>query len=93
MSTDKPKRKRITFQLVTEPGSKVSIAGSFNNWEPETTPLNDKNGNGTYTRSMLLAPGRYEYKFVIDGVWCVDPECREWVPNSQGSLNSVIQVG
>lgn len=93
MITSKAKRKRVSFQLITEPGSKVSVAGSFNDWDPESTPLKDKANNGTFTRSILLEPGRYEYKFVIDGVWCVDPECREWVPNNEGSLNSVIQIG
>lgn len=92
MSTTKPKRKRITFQLVTEPGSTVYVAGSFNNWKPQTNPLKDKEGRGCFTRSMLLEPGDYEYKFIIDGVWCVDPECEEWVPNNQGSLNSVLHV-
>lgn len=86
----KPSRKRVNFSIEAEPGSKVSIAGTFNDWDPEKTPLTEK--KGVFSKSMLLAPGRYEYKFVINGIWTVDPECPDWVPNGHGSLNSVIEV-
>ena len=52
----------------------------------------DRRKTGVYTASMPLAPGKYEYKFVIDGAWCADPECADFVQNSHGTLNSVITV-
>ena len=45
-----------------------------------------------YSTSLRLEPGKYEYKFVVDGTWCADPECLDCVPNDQGTLNSVIVV-
>ncbi len=42
--------------------------------------------------SLGLPPGRYEYNDVIDGNWCIDPYCSEWVPNQAGSLNRVLRV-
>ena len=45
-----------------------------------------------YETTLHLPPGRYEYKFLINGTWCADPECTEWVRNHVGSLNSVIRV-
>lgn len=85
-----PARRRVKFTVTAEPGSKVCIAGSFNNWNPAKTKLTEK--KGVFSKSVLLEPGRYEYKFVINGIWTVDPECADWVPNGHGSLNSVVEV-
>ena len=85
-------RKRATFKLQAEPGCKVFVAGSFNNWDTGTHPLTDKDGTGAYALTILLLPGVYEYKFWVDGVWCVDPACADWVQNSLGTLNSLLRV-
>lgn len=85
-------KKRITFHCNAEPGSEVYVAGDFNEWNPEKRKLSDKEGNGHFTTTMFLSPGTYEYKFIINGQWSIDPECEEWVPNKMGSLNSVIRI-
>lgn len=85
-----PARRRVKFSIAAESGSKVFVAGSFNDWDGEKTKLAEK--SGVFSKSVLLAPGRYEYKFVVNGIWTVDPECADWVPNGHGSLNSVIEV-
>lgn len=85
-------KKRVKFQLRTDPGKKVFVAGTFNDWNPEKTPLNDLDTPGVYTVTLLVQKGRHEYKFIVDGVWLIDPECPEWVPNNHGSLNSVLTV-
>ncbi|OGV61801.1 MAG: hypothetical protein A2498_16250 [Lentisphaerae bacterium RIFOXYC12_FULL_60_16] len=83
--------KRIKFQLQAEPGCEVFVAGSFNGWNPKKNRL--KFAAGVYATTLVVTPGRHEYKFVVDGVWCVDPSCPEWAPNGLGSLNSVLTVG
>ncbi|MDX9867312.1 MAG: glycogen-binding domain-containing protein [Kiritimatiellia bacterium] len=88
-----PKTQRVLFSVRAEVGSKVSLAGSFNNWDPTAKLMADKKGDGVYTATVLLAPGTYEYKFVIDGTWCADPDCADWVQNDHGTLNSVKHVG
>jgi 1,4-alpha-glucan branching enzyme len=85
-------RKRITFFCKAETGSQVYLAGSFNGWNPTKRKMADKENNGNFTTTMMLFPGTYEYKFVINGSWSIDPECEKWVPNSMGGLNSVIKV-
>ena len=47
---------------------------------------------GVYTATVKLAPGDYQYKFVIDGTWCADPENLDFVRNEHGTLNSVVVV-
>ena len=75
-------------------GSTVYLAGSFNKWDPQGLKMVDKDGNGLYSVSVTLAPGIYEYKFVINGVWTLDPDPdRDWTQNGLGTLNSVLRVG
>ena len=87
-----PARKRVTFTLAADAGSEVYVAGDFNGWDPAGKKLTDKKNNGVYSAVVTLAPGEYEYKFVINGTWCVDPNCKEWRQNSLGTLNSVLHV-
>ena len=89
-----PKKARSVFTFRGDPGSVVYLAGSFNNWDPQGLKMVDKDGNGLYSVSVTLAPGIYEYKFVINGVWTLDPDPdRDWTQNGLGTLNSVLRVG
>ena len=47
---------------------------------------------GHWETTIALAPGRHEYKFVVDGIWKRDPLARVNVWNQSGTLNSVAQV-
>ncbi len=87
-----PRKRRITFTLSAEAGHKVAVSGDFNDWDPKGRKMVDKNGDGNYQVTMNLAPGVYEYKFIVDDTWCVDAACKDWVPNSFGTLNSVVHV-
>ena len=89
---EEKKAKKVTFELRADAGRKVSVAASFNNWDPAANRLRWNAKDGMYRTHIRLVPGRHEYKFVVDGIWCVDPECDEWVPNDYGSLNSVVIV-
>lgn len=73
------------------PGRTVMVAGNFNNWIPEK-PMLDKKGEGIYRCQLRLEPGEYQYKFVVDGVWCLDSSNPNFVPNDIGSLNSVLTI-
>ena len=86
------KAVRVTFRVRAEIGSKVYLAGCFNDWNPSDKPMTDKKGDGEFTCTLTLPKGRYEYKFVINGTWCADPECTDWVQNNMGTLNSVKVV-
>ena len=48
--------------------------------------------DGHWETTIALAPGRYEYKFVVDGQWLPDPLAHENVWNQHGTLNSVVEV-
>ena len=81
--------KRIAFSVRAKEGSKVFLAGSFNGWNPTAKEMTEKMGDGVFVAVLSLPAGKHEYKFVIDGIWCADPECSDWTQNDHGTLNSV----
>ena len=85
-------RRRIRFEVEAEPGRQVAVAGNFNAWNPESHQLKETSQPGHYERCVYLSPGKYEYKFVIDGTWSADPNCPTFSPNEFGTLNSVLNV-
>ena len=88
----KPALKDVTFTVHADKGKSVYLAGVFNQWSLTAKKMAYKARSGIYTATIKLAPGSYEYKFVIDGTWCADPENTNSVPNDQGTFNSVIDV-
>jgi 1,4-alpha-glucan branching enzyme len=87
-----PKAKRVTFTVNADPASTVFLAGSFNDWDPTAKQMTDKKSNGIFTATLNLVPGEYQYKFIINGTWCADPDCSDWVQNEHGTLNSIRRV-
>jgi len=85
------KKKIVNFKLFAPSAKKVAVAGSFNNWDTNSL-LAKKDSKGNWTAKVSLTPGRYEYKFVVDGAWIEDPNCKLRVPNPLGSNNSVLEV-
>ena len=69
----------------------VSVVGTFNDWKSGATPLN-RGGTGKWARELAVAPGRYEYRFVVDGRWVDAPDAKAYVPNPHGGRNAVLQV-
>ncbi|MHC4566323.1 MAG: AAA family ATPase [Planctomycetota bacterium] len=70
----------------------VQIAGDFNNWQPEKSPMEKVNDNGVWQTKMNLAAGRYRYRLVVDGQWQQDPYNETTEQNPFGGLNSVLEV-
>jgi hypothetical protein len=67
------------------------IAGSFNNWKADDTPLYFIE-DGWWEAVLELQPGVYEYKFVVDGNWIPDPNAFAYTDDGFGGLNAVIEV-
>lgn len=82
------------------PGAKaVFVAGTFNDWKPDATPLHNHLPNGEWAVTLPLPPGHHEYKFVVDGQWCCEAGCEheyqgcpKCVPNAFGTMNRVLEV-
>lgn len=82
--------ERTIFSCDSREAQHVFLAGTFNNWNPEDVPM-DRLDDGTWSVVLALAPGKYEYKFVVDGVWLA-PLGEGCITNPFGTLNCTIEV-
>lgn len=80
-----------TFKLEAKSAKEVYIAGSFNNWNTLSHKLK-KDKKGIWSIKISLPKGKHEYKFIVDGEWLTDPNCKKEVKNPFGSFNSLIEV-
>lgn len=67
----------------------VKVKGDFNDWNQEKLILN-KNQN-SFSDYQLLTAGRYEYRFVVDGIDMLDPYNKDSVESDSG-WNSVLTI-
>ena len=80
--------KKVSFELQDIKASEVYLAGDFNNWDNQATPMK-RNKKGIWNATVPLIAGKYEYRFLVDGIWENDPACSSCVPNRFGSANCV----
>jgi 1,4-alpha-glucan branching enzyme len=69
----------------------VYLVGDFNRWNEESHPMRKTKGL-RFELEVKIPPGRYQFKYLIDGVWWNDPDADEYVDNFWGSEDSVILV-
>ena len=82
----------VMFVSLYPRAESVSIAGDFNNWNPEETQLAKNPSKGTWHIKLPLGVGKYRYRLVVDGKWQQDPY-NEWTEvNPYGEYNSVLEV-
>jgi chromosome partitioning protein len=82
----------VIFAARFDAAKKVLIAGDFNNWSPMSTPMINRGRPGEFWMCLPLRPGRYRYRFVVDGKWMTDPNNSYVEVNQFGELNNVIEV-
>ncbi len=83
---------RVRFTIDAPNARKVLLAGDFTDWEAAARPMRRrKAGAATFSTSVTLPPGTYEYKFLVDGNWVEDPKA-EQVANPFGTNNSLVVV-
>ena len=81
----------MPFELEAGSAKEVLLAGDFTGWEK--TPIKLRKGDrGTWRTTVLLAPGQYHYKFVVDGKWQDDPRAAIRRPNPYGTCNSIREI-
>ncbi|HWC74377.1 MAG TPA: isoamylase early set domain-containing protein [Gemmatimonadales bacterium] len=81
------------FVLVAPQAASVSLVGDFNDWDPARTPMHAAHG-GVWATVVPLAPGRYRYAFLVNGVeWRADPGAPAARDDEFGAPSSVVTVG
>jgi hypothetical protein len=86
-----PQTVNVNFVLFEPKAKQVSLCGDFTRWASDAIPMK-RRGDGHWETTVALAPGKHEYKFIVDGQWLPDPLAREQVWNRHGSLNSVVEA-
>ena len=85
---------RLREFMVKIPGAReVHLVGDFNNWQISQDSLLWQKEEGLWQKRIFLEPGRYRYKFVIDGEWTTDPLNDRLEPNPYGGVDSVFEIG
>jgi chromosome partitioning protein len=84
-----PTKNGVLFTLNAPEARHVQLAGDFNLWMPDSNEM--QFSNGVWQTMLALVPGRYRYRYVVDGRWQSDPlnACVE--PSPFGDEDSVIE--
>jgi transcriptional regulator with XRE-family HTH domain len=82
---------KVDFELKAPTAKSVALTGSFNSWDKNGVPMK-RARTGLWTTDVSLKPGRYEYKFIVDGQWWTDPANSNTATNPFGSKNSIREV-
>ncbi len=80
-------QKTVTFKIKTD-GNEVILKGSWNGWQDEKMKKDKK---GYFSKRKKIAPGVYEFGYLIDGEWHTD-ESLPLTDSPFGSKNSVLKV-
>ncbi len=91
MAAAKSVTKPQTF-LFTAPGAaRVLLVGDFTQWQERSIPMKQRI-DGRWQATVALRPGRYHYRFIVDGDWRDDPDCAQRVANPFGTEDAVRLV-
>jgi hypothetical protein len=84
----------FNYKMPTPAKRKIYLAGNFNSWNPsdDNYLMKDDDGDGMWTITVKLAPGTYQYKYVVDGAWTKDPFSPGSAPDGYGGQNSQFDV-
>jgi hypothetical protein len=82
---------RLTYSGSRPDLDSVSVAGSFNGWNPTATPMTLE--NGAWTILLVLPPGSHEYMFVENGTeWVTDPRAPGTRQDGFGGVNGLLAI-
>ncbi|MFZ4617028.1 MAG: glycogen-binding domain-containing protein [Rectinemataceae bacterium] len=84
--------KTARFLFKGRPGENISVAGSFNNWDPFVHTMEEREP-GRYELQLELPPGIQLYNFVLRGQMITDPLNSEKATNRYERSVSILRVG
>lgn len=86
-----PALREIMFNLRAPDAKEVYVVGDFNNWTPDENSRMQMDSEA-WQKKMPLEPGRYHYRFVVDGQWVDDPGNPRKESNPFGDTNSLLEI-
>lgn len=86
-----PEKKKVTFRLKSPDATTVMLVGDFNHWSRNAAPMTP-DAAGRWRTTLWLVPGRYEFKFLVDGKWREPAANENAVRNRFGTRNNVVFI-
>jgi len=80
--------QEVTFTIEAPEAEHVHLAGDFNNWTLDGSEMEPV--GGVWKKVVKLPPGRYRYRYVVDGRWQNDPLNAVVEPSPYGGEDSVL---
>lgn len=72
---------------------RVAVAGDFNEWNADATPLSRDEGSRRWSVTLALRTGEHRYAFVVDGTrWLPDPRAAHSVAGENGRIYSLLNL-
>ena len=87
-----PADRETAFRISAPQAKDVYIVGDFNHWKINDASRLSNQGDGRWEKSFVLTPGKYRYKFVVDGEWILDSLNQEKEQNPYGTYDSVKKL-
>ncbi len=87
-----PINREIDFTVSAPAAREIYLVGDFNHWKINEESRLARLEDGKWVKKMGLEPGRYRYKFVVDGEWTIDLDNEEREQNAFGTFDSVIKL-
>ena len=85
------KRRRVTILFDAPDAKEVILMGDFNKWNAKIHHM-QRDDNGLWKKTVMIFPGRYEYKFLVDGQWQNDPCNDQLCYNRFGTQNNLLII-
>lgn len=80
--------KKVKFTLsntIASNAALVQLLGDFNNWDIKNAKSLKKDKSGNFTADLLLEPGVYKYRYLLDSI--------QWVNDESGSYEFDTNIG
>jgi hypothetical protein len=93
VSTLRDTLRLVRLMLEAPDARRVAVAGDFNAWDAEATPLSRDEGSRRWSVTLALHAGEHRYAFVVDGTrWVPDPRAEHSVEGADGRIYSLLNL-
>jgi hypothetical protein len=87
-----PANREVDFTMSAPNARDIYLVGDFNHWKMNDESRLSRLEDGRWVKKIGLQPGRYRYKFVVDGEWTVDQQNNDREQNAFGTFDSIIKL-
>jgi hypothetical protein len=81
----------VTLSIYLPKAKSVGVMGAFNDWDAKRSPMT-RGADGSWTITLRLPPGSYEYQFMTNGNTRMTDPTAPATDSEFGEANSVLTV-